>query len=166
MLTLQGNNVTSIRPSLFQGLPADLGPILSPNPLVCNYTTCAEAVCTTPAAARLTCDACSLGYVFNTSTSSCVFPPFGPDSRQWGPAQQRSDFGGSPVLHRGATYSAGTTGLTPAHSRFVGYADGRFDNVTYRLDVAGAPGTHLECGSVATEPHSRWVPGAPATSSR
>ena len=145
VLTLQGNAITSVNPSWFMGVPAALEPILSPNPLTCQLAACAARQCSVSISKRLGCSTCSLGYVFNPLNSTCEFPPFGPDE-QWNATQQRSDFGSNSTLFLGRSYSADAPPLSPAHSRFVGYAGGRFNEITYRLDVAGA--VDVECGSV------------------
>ena len=112
VLMLQGNLITSIHPNWFLGLPANLPPLLSPNPLVCNYTVCPGATCATPVDERLTCNTCSLGYAFDANTSACTTPPFGP-APGWDASQQRSDFGTGKPLHRGGSYSAEAPELAP-----------------------------------------------------
>ena len=142
---LQGNVITSVDPGWFRGLPPQLIPIISPNPLACTYATCPAGNCAA-AAERLRCSSCSLCYAFANATGMCKWPDFGPDGR-WDPAEQRSDFGGAD-LYTETTYSADAPPLAPANKRFVGYAGGRFDAITYRVEVGGA--VDLECGTVAT----------------
>ena len=152
LLMLQGNAITAVHPAWFRGAPAALTPILSPNPLVCSYAACTGGSDCKSVAERLACRSCSLGYVFGNATGTCDRPAFGPDAR-WDPTQQRSDFAGATngapaELYSDTVYDADPPPLAPLHARYVGYAAGQFDEISYRMDVGGA--VDLECGTVVT----------------